>query len=53
MSASGVAPGNVIVQNNGILTIPTGVTLDIDFANFDLIIKTGGIVLVKSGGELT
>ncbi len=52
MSASVAAPGNVIVQNNGILTIPTGVTLDIDFENFDLIIKSGGQVLVKSGGDL-
>ena len=53
MTSSDVAPGNVTVQNNAVLTIPSGITLNIDFANFDLIIKSGGSVLVKSGGELT
>jgi hypothetical protein len=45
--------GNVIVQNNSILEIPNGVTLDIDFANFNLTVKSGSGVLIKSGGTIT
>ena len=52
LTSSNVAPGNVTVQNNAALIISSGVTLNINFANFDLIIKSGGSVLVKSGGEL-
>jgi len=53
LNVSDVAPGNVTVENNAILTIHAGVILDIDFANFDLIIKSGGSVLVKDGGEIS
>lgn len=46
------ASGNVIVQNNSVLTIPDGITLDIDFANFNLTVKSGSGVLIKSGGRI-
>jgi len=52
MIASDVAPGNVTVKNNAILTILSGVTFDINQTNSDLIIMSGGQVLVKSGGSL-
>ncbi len=53
LMSSATAPGKVIVQNNSIVTIPNGVTLDIDFANFNLTIKSGSGVLIKSGGTIT
>jgi hypothetical protein len=52
MSSSDVVLGNVIVQDGSTLTIPSGIFLDVDFANFQLIIKTDGSILIKSGGEL-
>jgi subtilisin family serine protease len=52
LSESGVADENVIVENNATLTIPPGVTLDVK-SDFDLILKTGGMVLVKKGGILS
>jgi subtilisin family serine protease len=52
LSESGVADENVIVENNATLTIPPGVTLDVK-ADFDLILKSGGMVLVKKGGILS
>jgi len=51
--ASFVAPGNVIVQNNSVMTIPDGVTLNIDFAISHLAIKSGSGILIKSGGAIT
>ena len=53
LGASHVAPGNVTVENNALLIIPSGVILDIDYANFDLIVKSGGNVLIKAGGMIT
>lgn len=47
------APNNVIVQNNAVLTVPSGVTLDIDFASKHLLIKSGSGVMIKSGGKIT
>lgn len=47
------ASGNVIVENNSQLTIPSGITLDIDFINNNLTVKFGSGVLIKSGGKIT
>jgi len=44
---------NVIVQNNSVITILPGVTLDIDFENNKLEIKFGSGVRIKAGGTLT
>ncbi len=48
-----IAPANVIVQNDSLLTIPNGKTLDIDFTNFNLTVKSGSGVLIESGGAIT
>ncbi len=50
---SATAQGTVIVQNNSILIIPSGITLDIDFAAFNLTVQSGSGVLIKSGGTIT
>jgi len=48
-----VAGGSVIVQSGAVMTIPNGVTLDIDFAKFNLKVEAGGEVLIESGGKIT
>ncbi|MFB5617955.1 MAG: hypothetical protein ACE5Q4_04775, partial [Nitrosopumilus sp.] len=45
--------GSLIVQNGAVLTIPNGVTLDIDFVNHNLTVKFGSGILIKSGGKIT
>jgi len=47
------AGGSVIVQSGAVLTIPNGITLDIDFSQFNLTVKSGSGVLIKSGGTIT
>lgn len=53
MSNSATVIGNVIITNGTILTIPNGFTLDFDFANFGLLINSGGGVLIKAGATIT
>jgi len=53
MSSSATAPGNVIVQNNSVLTIPAGASLDIDFVNNYLLVKSGSGVLIKAGASIS
>ncbi len=53
VNTSATAQGTVIVQNNSILIIPSGITLDIDFAAFNLTVQSGSGVLIKSGGTIT
>jgi len=48
-----IVSGNVLVQNNSTLTIPSGVTIDIDFSQSNLTIESGSGVLIKSGGAIT
>jgi hypothetical protein len=47
-----ISEGDVIVQNNSVLTIPDGVTLDIDLTNYSLTVKFGSGVLIQSGGKI-
>ena len=47
------APGNVLVQNQSTLTVPSGITLDIDFTEFNLTVQYCSGVSVKSGGTIT
>jgi plastocyanin len=47
-----VAPGNVDLQNDAIVTIENGGTLDIDFATKYLKIHSGSGILIKSGGKI-
>ena len=53
LDSSSTAPGNVEIQNNSVLTIPNELTLDIDFANFNLTVKSGSGVKIESGGKIT
>ncbi len=46
------APANVIVPSGSILTIPNGMRLNIDFTHYHLLVKSGGGVLIKSGGAI-
>ncbi len=53
LTSSATAPGDVIIQNGAVLTILPGRSLDIDFANNFLKIKSGSGILIRSGGSLT
>ncbi|HUU49319.1 MAG TPA: hypothetical protein VMW55_11140, partial [Nitrosopumilaceae archaeon] len=53
LASSSIVPTNVTVQNNSILTIPSGVSLDIDFSQFNLTVEFGSVVLIQSGGTVT
>jgi len=50
---SAVAPANVTIQGGSVLTIPSGLSLDIDFTQFNLTVKSGSGVLIESGGKIT
>ena len=52
LPSSATAPANVIVQNSAVLTIPNGISLDIDFTSKHLLIKSGSGVLIKAGGKI-
>ena len=45
--------GNVLVRDGSVVSIPSGVTLDIDFVSFSLTVQSGSGVLIKSGGTIT
>ena len=47
------APANVIVQNNSLLTISGGSTVNVDFENFSLMVNSNSGVLIKSGAQIT
>ena len=53
MTGDATADGNVIVPNGVVLTIPNGVTLDINFVTKNLTVQSGGGVLIKAGGKIT
>jgi len=53
MTATATAPEDVIVPNGVVLTIPNGITLNINFASFNLTVEFGGGVLIESGGKIT
>jgi hypothetical protein len=52
LSTSVSVTGNVLVQNNSVLVIPSGKILDVDFATKHLLVKSGSKVLIKSGGKI-
>lgn len=47
-----LAPANVLVTNNSVLTIANGSALDIDFENFALMVDGGSGVLLDSLGKI-
>lgn len=53
LSSNPTIPQNIKVQNNSVMTIPNGVTLDLDFANHNIIIQSGSGILLKAGGKIT
>ena len=53
LSENSLAVANVLIQNNAVLIIPDGFTLDIDFVNNNLTIESGSGVLIESGGTIT
>ncbi|MFQ5439997.1 MAG: Calx-beta domain-containing protein [Nitrosopumilaceae archaeon] len=50
---SSTAPANVVIQGNSTLKIPSGVSLDIDFFQFNLTVEIGSRALIESGGLIT
>lgn len=52
VNRSAVAPGNVTVQNGATLTIPQGLSLDIDLKTKKLLVKSGAGVKIKAGGKI-
>jgi len=53
ISSDATAPENVLVRNGAVMTIESGVTFDIDFAKFNLTVKSGSGVLIKAGEKIT
>jgi len=53
LKSNATVNGNVIVPNGVVLTIPNGVTLDINFTTKNLTVQAGGGVLIKAGGKIT
>ena len=52
LSGSATAPGNVIVEEDIALTIAENASLDINFTNFHLLIRSGAKVVIKDGGKI-
>jgi len=52
LDSSSTAPENVIIQGNSVLIIPNGLSLNIDFENFNLTIESGSGVKIESGGKI-
>jgi hypothetical protein len=47
-----IVTGNIIVQNDALLTIPSDIELDVDLVNNYVRVKEGSGILVKEGGKL-
>jgi len=52
LKKSYIVPENVLVQNNSVLTIPSGIELDINFQNNHLRVDSGCGILIKKGGAI-
>ena len=52
MKTSATALENVRVQSLSVLTLPDGVTLDIDLKNYSLTVEKGSGVLIKKGATI-
>lgn len=53
LSSTANAMGNVIVQANSLLKIPASTSLSVNFTQYDLLVKSGSGVIVKSGARLS
>lgn len=52
LANSATVPGNVIINNNSLLMVPSGTTLSIDFTRYHLLVNSGSGVLVQPGGRI-
>lgn len=52
LASTSNSTANVIVNSGAVLTIPSGMKLNIDLTHYHLLVKSGGGVLVKSGGAI-
>ena len=52
LASTATAPANVIVQNGAVLTIPNGISLNINFLQYHLLVQSGGGVLIKAGAKI-
>ena len=52
LSNSASTSYNVIINSGAVLTIPNGITLNINFAQKHLLVQSGGGVLIQSGGKI-
>ena len=50
-SGATINDGDLIIQNNSVLTVPF--TLDIDFSLHNITVESGSGVLIKAGGTIT
>ncbi|MDE1828720.1 MAG: hypothetical protein KGI25_00195 [Thaumarchaeota archaeon] len=53
LAGNATPPANVIVQNNALLTIPSGVNLNLDFAHYHLLVNSGSGVYIATGGKIS
>ncbi len=53
LTADTTLSGDLVVEPGFVLTINPGVTLDIDLVNHKITVKSGGGILIKSGGTIT
>src|SRR5437660_2369057 len=53
LASSATAPANVKVQNNSLLTIPNGISLNVDFKNHFLLVNSGSGVYIAPSGKIT
>ena len=51
-TVSGTPQANVRVQNNSVLTIQSGVTLNINFTQYNLLVDSGSGVLINPNGTI-
>ncbi len=47
-----MVPAHVIVQDDAILTVANGASLNIDFSNYHLLVKYGSRVVIKQGAKI-
>jgi hypothetical protein len=47
-----IASANISIQNNSILTIPDGVTLDVDLENYNITVKSDSAIIILQGGTI-
>jgi hypothetical protein len=52
LGASASSPESVFIQNNSVLTIPSGVSLDVDLESHNVTIESGSGLLIQDDGKI-